>query len=212
MRHVLYFGLVGTAAILPFAASAQATTPDQIICAMSGSCAGNVANSAQQITVTDEKSFSLVKTSAQPQQRSAAPAIAPTAKARPTATRVAAYSSAPRVRAASGRIEMLVSFDLGSADLTDQAKGEARSFASAASSPALAGMHFNVEGHTDAKGSREYNLDLSQRRAQAVVDYLVTQGVPASQLTARGYGFDKPRSGMASTAAGNRRVEFVKAG
>ena len=68
----------------------------------------------------------------------------------------------------------------------------ARAFAAALKSPQLAPMRFAIEGHTDAVGNREFNRDLSQRRAQSVVDYLVTQGVEAQRLDARGFGFDKP--------------------
>jgi outer membrane protein OmpA-like peptidoglycan-associated protein len=49
-----------------------------------------------------------------------------------------------------------------------------------------------VEGHTDSTGSEAYNLGLSQRRADSVLNYLVRKGVPARQLTARGYGEANP--------------------
>ena len=65
-----------------------------------------------------------------------------------------------------------------------------------------------VQGHTDSTGSPGYNLQLSQRRAEAVREYLISQGVSASQLTAKGYGQTQP-IGSNSTAAGraqNRRV------
>ena len=69
-----------------------------------------------------------------------------------------------------------------------------------------------VEGHTDSRGRREHNMSLSQRRAQAVVDFLVERGsVDASRLVARGFGPDRPVVEDASTAeehAQNRRVEF----
>ncbi len=49
-----------------------------------------------------------------------------------------------------------------------------------------------VEGHTDDRGEAAHNLDLSQRRAEAVVDYLVGRGVDRSRLEARGFGEEKP--------------------
>ncbi len=67
-----------------------------------------------------------------------------------------------------------------------------------------------VEGHTDDRGADEYNMDLSRRRAQAVVDYLVARGVPPNRLRAEGFGETRPiasnetREGRAT----NRRVEF----
>jgi len=67
-----------------------------------------------------------------------------------------------------------------------------------------------VQGHTDNTGKAETNKLLSQKRAQAVMDYLVKKGVSASRLTAVGYGSDVPIADN-KTAAGrakNRRVEF----
>lgn len=52
-------------------------------------------------------------------------------------------------------------------------------------------LKIEIGSHTDARGSDEYNLDLSQRRAQSVVDYLIENGVAADRLTARGYGETK---------------------
>ncbi len=67
-----------------------------------------------------------------------------------------------------------------------------------------------VAGHTDALGSATYNLELSKRRAQAVVDYLAEQGVDPARLKAVGYGESRPVASN-ETADGreqNRRVEF----
>ena len=69
-----------------------------------------------------------------------------------------------------------------------------------------------VEGHTDSTGSRSLNTDLSQRRAQAVVDYLISKGIEATRLSARGYGPDRPIADNATSEgrAKNRRVQFTK--
>ncbi len=68
-----------------------------------------------------------------------------------------------------------------------------------------------VQGHTDDQGPENYNLKLSQRRAEAVRDYLIRGGVSADRLTARGYGELQPlQEGQTLEArAANRRVEFV---
>lgn len=68
-----------------------------------------------------------------------------------------------------------------------------------------------VEGHTDAVGSAAYNRDLSERRAVAVVRYLVAKGVAAARLEARGYGLERPVASNATAVgrARNRRVEFT---
>lgn len=67
-----------------------------------------------------------------------------------------------------------------------------------------------VEGHTDNRGSRRFNVDLSQRRARAVLEYLVGKGVERKRLSAKGFGFDKPiaTNDTALGRAKNRRVEF----
>lgn len=67
-----------------------------------------------------------------------------------------------------------------------------------------------VAGHTDSVGAEDYNLDLSQRRAQAVVDYLKARGV-TNELKARGYGESEPIADNSEEEgrAANRRVELV---
>lgn len=69
----------------------------------------------------------------------------------------------------------------------------------------------SVEGHTDNKGVKAANQTLSEDRARAVVDYLVSQGVEAKRLESVGYGDSKPIAPNL-TARGrelNRRVEFI---
>ena len=67
-----------------------------------------------------------------------------------------------------------------------------------------------LEGHTDSRGGREYNLALGQRRAEAVQRALTQLGVPAERLEAISWGMEKPAS-LANTEEGyqlNRRAEF----
>jgi outer membrane protein OmpA-like peptidoglycan-associated protein len=72
-------------------------------------------------------------------------------------------------------------------------------------------LKFIIEGHTDRGGDREYNLILSQNRANTVLDYLVAKGVPIENLKAIGYGFSKPKYDNFSNEEKrlNRRVEIV---
>ncbi len=67
-----------------------------------------------------------------------------------------------------------------------------------------------VEGHTDSTGSDEYNLALSKRRAQAVTDYLVNQGIDAGRFTTKWYGESQPVADNSTPEgrAKNRRVEL----
>jgi outer membrane protein OmpA-like peptidoglycan-associated protein len=68
-----------------------------------------------------------------------------------------------------------------------------------------------IEGHTDSDGSEGYNLKLSQRRADAVMEYLTNAGVDASRLVAKGFGESLPIDTNETTEgkARNRRVEFT---
>jgi peptidoglycan-associated lipoprotein len=68
-----------------------------------------------------------------------------------------------------------------------------------------------VQGHTDERGDDEYNLDLSNRRAAAVVQYLTDHKVDAKRLVSQGYGESQPKDRHHTEAAWaiNRRVEFV---
>lgn len=71
-------------------------------------------------------------------------------------------------------------------------------------------MRVEVSGHTDSVGSDEYNQDLSQRRAQSVVDFLVDNGVARDRISAVGYGETRPvaSNDTPEGRASNRRVEF----
>jgi outer membrane protein OmpA-like peptidoglycan-associated protein len=78
---------------------------------------------------------------------------------------------------------------------------------------ATPGLRFQVEGHTDSDGGAVYNLGLSQRRAQAVVDDLVARyHIARARLVAKGYGLTKPVASNETPAgkALNRRVELLR--
>src|SRR5262249_20665892 len=72
-------------------------------------------------------------------------------------------------------------------------------------------MRVVVEGHTDSVGSHEYNLKLSERRAETVRDYMVKKGISASRITTRGLGEADPVASnkTAEGRAENRRVEII---
>ncbi len=71
-------------------------------------------------------------------------------------------------------------------------------------------VEIEISGHTDDKGSDDYNMKLSQQRAESVVKYLTDKGIAASRLTAKGYGETNPIASNATEAGReqNRRVEF----
>lgn len=75
-------------------------------------------------------------------------------------------------------------------------------------------LKLEVEGHTDSVGSDEYNQTLSERRAASVRDFLLTQGVRAESISARGFGESRPVADNESSTGRqqNRRVEIVVSG
>jgi len=83
----------------------------------------------------------------------------------------------------------------------------------AASLKDWAEVRVEVGGHTDSTGNDAYNLTLSKRRAQSVVDYLASKGVDKSRMTSKGYGKADPIADNKTDAgrAKNRRVELKKA-
>lgn len=72
-------------------------------------------------------------------------------------------------------------------------------------------MEIEVSGHTDNVGNKSYNQELSQKRAQSVVNYLTENGISKCRLIAKGYGMDKPVADNETEEgrAENRRVEFT---
>jgi peptidoglycan-associated lipoprotein len=72
-------------------------------------------------------------------------------------------------------------------------------------------LKITVEGHCDERGTREYNLALGERRANATKDYLVAQGVPADRITTISYGKERPAVDGHNEAAWaqNRRAVTV---
>lgn len=71
-------------------------------------------------------------------------------------------------------------------------------------------LKVEISGHTDDVGTAENNLALSQKRAQAVVDYLISEGLNKDNVTAKGYGESKPRASNKDEAgrSQNRRIEL----
>jgi OOP family OmpA-OmpF porin len=71
-------------------------------------------------------------------------------------------------------------------------------------------LKVEIAGHTDSIGTDEYNLGLSNRRAQAVADYLIAHGANAANIMVKGYGESDPVADNATEAgrAANRRVEL----
>lgn len=100
-------------------------------------------------------------------------------------------------------------FDFDKFALKDAAKTNIKTLASSLNQ--YPGTDIKVIGHTDSRGTEQYNMNLSEKRAAAVKAYAVSQGVPAARLITVGKGFAEPIGDNATDAgrAENRRVEIV---
>jgi len=132
------------------------------------------------------------------------PPVSPPAETRPAGSAVTpvAAQPAPSARTAppaasaeqrAATINLTVNFATGSAELTPQAVSTLDRLGAALASQALSSYRFRIEGHTDTVGTRDYNLGLSERRAEAVVAYIRDKfGVDAARMEAVGLGANRP--------------------
>ena len=141
--------------------------------------------------------------------RARADSIAAAERARREAEERDRAAGIARVREALADI---VYFDYDSDDLTAEAEAKLRT--KAAILRANPTLEIRVDGHADERGSTEYNLALSQRRAETVRDFLTGYGIAASRITTIPYGEERPRVEGTGEAvwAQNRRAEFAITG
>ncbi|WP_350557623.1 peptidoglycan-associated lipoprotein Pal [Psychrobacter sp. CAL346-MNA-CIBAN-0220] len=109
---------------------------------------------------------------------------------------------------AADTLQAVVYFDFDSSEITAQSSSVLNQHASLLSSNSAASVI--VAGHTDERGSREYNIALGERRAQSVRSYLTTQGIAADNIKVISYGEERPAvAGTTEEAyAQNRRAEL----
>ena len=224
MRKLGVTLLFAAMSALPYAAHSQegaAPTADDFVCALSDDCPEAeseepVDSSAQpsgRPRISATRGFSLSRPT-EPAPTTTRPAQ--TRNQRPNATRpnqrqVASRPNQRQVAAPQQRrVDLRLSFGPGSSILSDAAQAQVRAVAEALKRPQLANVRVRIEGHTDSSGGRAVNLALSQRRAQAVADFLMSQGIAQNRLEVRGYGFDQPLAGYPASASQNRRVEAAR--
>ncbi|HLY90400.1 MAG TPA: OmpA family protein [Acetobacteraceae bacterium] len=146
-----------------------------------------------------------------PPQAAAKPAATPqthVASSKPMAPAAASSASGPAV-------SLTVNFANGSADLTPDAIKSLDTLGQALSSKDLAGYKFRIEGHTDTVGSPTYNKELSERRAEAVVDYIAKKfSVEPTRLQAVGMGEEGllVQTPAQTPEPRNRRVQVINLG
>ncbi|MEO0713017.1 MAG: OmpA family protein [Pseudomonadota bacterium] len=149
-----------------------------------------------------------------PQPRPVQPAAAPaqpqvikaSASPAPAAAALAPQPAKPRVLAAP------VNFATDSAAIPADFVTHLVNLADAMKRPEAEGKLLVVTGHTDSRGDARYNLELSQRRAEAVEAFLIGRGVPRAQIIASGKGESVLIPGRETDHDVNRRVEFLVAG
>ena len=112
------------------------------------------------------------------------------------------------------RLSLYIYFDFDSADLKFQGRAQLSELANTMQSPGNGDRIFKIEGHSDTAGPDEYNLDLSLRRAEAVRQFLVSEGIEFDRLEVAGLGESRPLvpEGDTEKQAANRRVEFLRMG
>lgn len=126
-----------------------------------------------------------------------------------------ARAIADELQKPQARIDLTVNFAFDSDQILDAGHKQLFEIAQALKSPALAGKTIRIEGHTDSKGTDEYNKDLSYRRAVSVVSALGEKyQVNTAGLTMEGYGESQPVESNDSDygRAMNRRVTLVNTG
>lgn len=107
-------------------------------------------------------------------------------------------------------IDLEINFDYNSATIGAQARSSVEALGRALINPELKGSTFLLAGHTDAAGSDAYNQSLSERRADAVKQYLIDKfSIAASDLVTAGYGKSRLKKPDAPLDGANRRVQVV---
>ena len=110
------------------------------------------------------------------------------------------------------KIDIAIFFDYNSDVIGPKAVAAVNELGVALMSEKLKGSVIMLNGHTDAAGSPNYNLDLSHRRAQSVRKYLITTfRIPEDKLLVAGFGFERLKVPNQPLAGENRRVEVVNA-
>ncbi|MDX1507829.1 MAG: peptidoglycan-associated lipoprotein Pal [Woeseiaceae bacterium] len=118
-------------------------------------------------------------------------------------------SALPEEDYGSSELAMVIYFEFDSSEIQPQYVDAIQGHARKLSNDSL--YEIRLEGHTDERGSREYNIGLGERRAQAVRRMLLLQGAGADQISTVSFGEERPAaSGSNESAwAQNRRVEIV---
>ena len=148
-------------------------------------------------------------------QSTPASAPRPPASPRPRPSATTAATATPKPTEGAPSVNLTVEFATNAAVLTPSAVRTLSELGRALSSPALAAYRFRIEGHTDTVGSPDANKALSERRAEAVVEFLATHfHLDRGRLEAAGMGEDGllVQTPAQTAEPRNRRVQIVNIG
>ena len=173
------------------------------------------ATTVVQVTTTAFPTTTAAPTTTRTPATSAAPTstAAPTTTAAPVTSTNPAATAAPRtVCPADLPISARTQFDSALATIRPESLVELNQIATTLKANSV--CRINIVGHTDNRGSDQYNQQLSEERANSVRDYLISQGVNGETLTAQGRGEAVPLAGADQSTeeglAANRRIEFQR--
>lgn len=113
---------------------------------------------------------------------------------------------------AKGKVDLNIPFEVNSSELAPEAQRQLEHLIDALSRDSLTEFRFRIAGHTDASGAANYNRQLSEQRANTVMQYLVDNGVDPERLVAVGYGEDMLLVSGNPEHPDNRRVEIQNLG
>ena len=206
MRQIVIATLAAAGISFAGPAGAQNTSADQIIRGLRPMAPTGTTRGIRPAAPADAPAPANAPNSS-PGIRAAVPGIAPRITPSPP--------PAPIQTSPAPAVNLTVNFASGSADLTPGASRTLDELGRALTSAALAAYKFRIEGHTDTVGLPEANKALSDRRAAAVVSYLVTKwGVDRARVEAIGMGQEQlvVQTGPNVAQPRNRRVTVVNLG
>ncbi|MBT8079704.1 MAG: OmpA family protein [Gammaproteobacteria bacterium] len=127
----------------------------------------------------------------------------------PPATRSLTRGFAVKTRKS---VDLDIPFEYNSSELAPEARQQLLQLSHALTSEQLGHFRFEIAGHTDASGAEEYNRSLSERRAEAVREFLIQQGVKPEKLQSVGLGEERLLMPDDPRNSRNRRVEIRNLG
>ncbi len=199
--RALFAACVAVASLLPSGAAAQSDGPteEEMVRALAPRRAepAAVPSAPSDAPTGDEEA-------------AAAPGDGPVVRLRGRKAVTARTASEATEGAKEGRLQLSVQFELGSAAIAESSRALLQRLAKAMASPALAGLAYRIEGHTDSSGGAALNQRLSERRAESVTAFLIAAaGLPEDRFVPVGFGSSQLLDPANPEAAVNRRVVVV---